>query len=121
MSAGTRSSKEKKSLVVLWSSADREVALKMAFMYTRNAKRQGWWEDVILIVWGPSARLLSEDGELREKVKEIKALGVALEACKACTDMYGVSEALEELGVDVKYMGTPLTEYLKEDRAVLCL
>jgi hypothetical protein len=26
-------------LVVLWTSADREVALKMVFMYTLNAKR----------------------------------------------------------------------------------
>ena len=121
MGADRKSSREKKSLVVLWSSADREVALKMAFMYTRNAKRQGGWEEVTFIVWGPSARLLSEDGELQEKVKEMKALGVLLEACKACTDMYGVSEALEKIGVDVKYMGTPLTEYLKEDRAVLCL
>ena len=42
---------DKKSLVVLWTSGDREVALKMVFMYTLNAKLKGWWEEVILIVW----------------------------------------------------------------------
>lgn len=40
-------------LVVLWTSGDREVALKMVFMYTLNSKLKGWWKDVTLIVWGP--------------------------------------------------------------------
>ncbi|RLB28776.1 MAG: DsrE family protein, partial [Deltaproteobacteria bacterium] len=31
------------TLVVLWSSGDREVATRMVFMYTLNAKRKGWW------------------------------------------------------------------------------
>ena len=29
-------------LVVVWTSGDREVALKMAFMYTFNSKRFKW-------------------------------------------------------------------------------
>ena len=45
--------------------------------------------------------------------------GIVLEACKACSDMYGVSEDLEELGVDVKWMGVPLTEYIKGNYKVL--
>ena len=114
-------SADKKSLVVLWTSGDREVALKMVFMYTLNAKLKGWWEEVILIVWGPSARLLSLDEELREKIRQMKEAGVVLEACKACADLYSVSADLEALGIEVKYMGTPLSDYLKEDRAVLAL
>jgi hypothetical protein len=106
-------------LVVLWSSGDREVALKMVFMYTFNAKRNDWWPDVTLIVWGPSAKLLSEDAELQGRVKALKEAGVVLEACKACSDLYGVSEKLQGLGIDVKYMGQPLTAYLKEGRHVV--
>jgi hypothetical protein len=114
-------SKDKKSLVVLWTSGDREVALKMVFMYTLNAKLRGWWEEVILIVWGPSAKLLSRDEELQGKIGQMKEAGVVLEACKACADLYGVSPDLEALGIEVKYMGTALSDYLKEDRAVLAL
>jgi hypothetical protein len=114
-------SADKKSLVVLWTSGDREVALKMVFMYTLNAKLKGWWEEVILIVWGPSARLLSQDEELREKIGQMRKGGVVLEACKACADLYGVTADLEALGIAVKYMGVPLSDYLKEDRAVLAL
>ena len=113
---------EKKSLAVLWTSGDREAALKMAFMYTLNAKLKGWWEEVIFIVWGPSARLLSRDRELQERIGQMKEAGVVLEACKACADLYGVSGDLEALGIEVKYMGVTLSEYLKaEDRAVLAL
>jgi hypothetical protein len=44
---------------------------------------------------------------------------VELVACKACSDSYGVSDNLEELGVEVKYMGRPLTDMLKGDWAVV--
>ena len=52
-------------LVVVWSSADKEVALKMVFMYTTASKQLGMWDDITLVVWGPSATLLSEDEELQ--------------------------------------------------------
>jgi len=101
-------------LVVIWSSADREVALHNIFMYAHNSKKKGWWEEVRLIVWGPSARLLVEDAELQEKVREMKADGVELIACRACSDRLGVSEQLEALGIAVLYVGELLTEMLKE-------
>jgi hypothetical protein len=46
-------------LVIVWTSGDREVALKMVFMYTLNAKTRAWWDDITLVVWGPSAKLLT--------------------------------------------------------------
>ena len=102
-------------LCVIWSSADREVALKMVFMYTYNAKAKGWWNTVRFVIWGPSARLLAGDGELEGKVKDMIQSGIEVLACKACADSYpGVTAALEDMGVDVKYMGVPLTEMLKE-------
>ncbi len=107
------------SLVVLWTSGDREVALKIVFMYTLNSKLQNWWKDVCFIIWGPSAKLLSEDAELQGYVKKMKEIGIVLEACKACADEYGVSKNLKKLGVNVKYMGKPLTKYIKEGRKVI--
>ena len=60
-------------LFVLWSSGDREVAKKMVFMYTLNAKLKGWWNDISLIVWGPSAKLVSEDKGLQAGIIKITA------------------------------------------------
>ena len=111
---------EKTQLAVLWTRGDRETADTMVYMYVRNAKMNGWWRHITLIVWGPSARLLAEDPALREKTRELVAIGVEVKACVACADMLGVSESLRELGIAVKGMGLELTEYLQdEDWAVL--
>lgn len=109
------------SLVVLWTSGDKEVALNMVFMYTLNSKLKNWWKDVRLIVWGPSSKLLSEDKELQHEVKRMKEAGVILEACKACAERYGVTEPLQQLGIEVYYIGQQLTNYLKEKRHVITL
>lgn len=101
------------SLVVIWSSGDREVAKKMVFMYTKNSRIKDWWGKVRLVVWGPSAQLLATDLELQEELEDLKAAGVELLACKACTDLYGVTDKIEALGIQVIYMGAPLTEMLK--------
>ena len=110
---------ETTKLGIIWTSGDREVALKMVFMYTFNAKRQGWFDEIQLVVWGPSSKLLSEDEELQEYVRRMVDAGVDLTACKACADMYGVADSLTELGVDVKYMGQPLTAMLQGDWKVM--
>ena len=106
-------------LVVVWTSGDKDVAKNMVFMYTLNAKKRGWFEDVTFIVWGPSSKLLSEDAELQESLREMRDEGVSLEACLRCAENYGVVEDLKNLGIDVKLMGQPLSEYLKEDRKVI--
>lgn len=103
------------SLAVLWTRGDTDFAEEMAFMYTLNAARQDWWDAVTLIVWGPSAPLLAEDPDLQNTLAEMQAEGVTVEACRACAEDFGVAEALEQLDIDVRYMGTPLTEYLKDE------
>jgi hypothetical protein len=85
----------------------------MVFMYTKNSRLQGWWGRVRLVVWGPSALLLSHDQELQEELEELKAAGVELLACKACAHLYGVTDQIRALGIEVVYMGQPLTEMLK--------
>jgi len=106
-------------LIVVWSTADKEVASKMVFMYTLNAKKFSWWQEITLIVWGPSARLLAEDLELQLTIREMRKAGIKLEACLACAESYRVDKKLADLGIDVKYMGEPLTTYLKSGYKIL--
>ena len=112
---------DKDTLIALWTSGDRDTALKMVFMYSKNAKLKGWWKNITLIIWGASAQLAMEDDEIRGALKSMAEAGVKLEACKACADMYGASESLEELGVDVKYMGLPFTGYLKDGYSMITI
>jgi hypothetical protein len=121
--SSTRSSEipANEKLVVLWTSGDRDVALKMVFMYTYNAQINKWWDDITLVVWGPSAKLLTEDAELQEYLGKIIEAGVTVKACKGCADQYGVSDQLEELGITVLYIGKELTDYIKDGRKMLTI
>lgn len=106
-------------LYILWTTSEREVALNMVFMYAINSKANGWWKEIELIIWGPSVMLASGDKEIQEYLKDIKDSGITLKACKACADKYGVSGKLAELGIEVVYMGMPLTEILKGNEKLI--
>ena len=110
---------EQTRLAVLWTSQDREVALKMAFMYAKNAKLRGWFDEVKLIIWGPSAKLLVEDTELSDYVKVLIDTGIDVIACKACADTYGASEKLREFGINVFLVGEEFTKILQSDWKVI--
>lgn len=105
-------------LVVIWSSRDRDVAINMAMMYTLNSARFKWWKDITFVVWGPSAKLLSEDEVLQGYIADMLAQGITVKACQACADSYGVSDQLRKMGIDVKLM-SELTNYMKDGRNIL--
>ena len=106
-------------LVVLWTSGDPEVAHKVCLMYTHAAGKNKWFDEVRLVVWGPSARLLAADKDLQAKIKTMMGDGIKLEACVACASSYGVSDTLRELGIEVKGMGKPLSNYIQQGWKVL--
>jgi len=110
---------DKKHLFVLWTNDNRMTAEEMVFMYTVNSLVHGWWEEVTLIIWGATAKLAAEDQGIREMIKEALAKGVHVSACKACADQLGATESIEDLGVEVKYWGAPLTEILKAEETLL--
>jgi hypothetical protein len=106
-------------LVVVWTSDDPYVAERVALMYTHAAKTAGWFKDVTLIIWGPSAKLVSENLKIQEKLNTMQKDGVVIEACIACATAYNVVDDLKKLNFDVKGMGKPLTDYLKSGAKVL--
>ena len=106
-------------LAVVWTSGDPEVAHRVCLMYSHAARTARWFEEVQLVVWGPSARLLAADKDLQAKVKSMQQDGVQVRACIVCADSYGVTARLRELGIEVKAMGQPLTELIRQDWKVL--
>ena len=109
----------KNELFILWTNDNLITSEKMVFLYAKNAKIKKWFDSVTLIIWGATAKLAAENSEIGLKIKEIIDEGVEVSACKACADQLGVSEKLTSLGVDVKYMGEPLTMILKEKKTLL--
>ena len=112
---------DKKHLYVLWTNDNPVTAEKMVFMYTINSLIHGWWEKVTLIVWGATTKLVSENKEIQNKIKEALEAGVHITACKACADQLGVTDDLERLGIEVIYWGVPLTEILANNEKILTI
>jgi len=118
-SASITTSAVKHQQLIVWTSGDREVALKMVFMYAENCKKRQWMDTVRLLVWGPSGKLLVEDPELQQRWNDLRIAGVELYACKACADEYGISDKLSKLGITVIYTGSMLAELQKAGWHVL--
>lgn len=116
MHAGAESGEK---LSVVWTSGDPEVAHRVGLMYTHAARRQGWFDEVELIVWGPSQRLLVADKDVRAKVDQMREDGVVVRACVVCARSYGIVEDLEAMGLEVKPMGVPLTDRIQGDWSVI--
>ncbi|MFZ0451267.1 MAG: DsrE family protein [Desulfatiglandaceae bacterium] len=112
---------EKTHLYVLWTNDNPITAEKMVFMYTINSRIRGWWENVTLIIWGATAKLVGEDVNIQKLIKEAIDAGVHVTACKACADQLGVTETLEKLQIEVKFWGLPLTEVLKNNEKLLTI
>ena len=100
-------------LNILWTTDNKDTVFNMLSMYATNSVKNKWWDEVNVIIWGASAKLIGNDTQVQTEVKEMLARGVKVEACKACSDNLGVTEKLIRLGVNVRYMGNPMTQYLK--------
>ena len=106
-------------LAVVWASGDVYVAERMIFMYLQAAASKQFFKDIILIIWGPSAKLAAENLNLQEKLKAVQDEGVQIKACITCAKEYGVTDKLKEMGFEVKAMGKTLTDLIKSNAKIL--
>jgi len=100
-------------------SGDREVALEVGLVYPLNAAKKGWMDEVKVIFFGPSEKVVASDVEVQARVKEILKQGVEVLACKWCADRMGITEKLEAVGIKVEYVGSIISDLLKEGWASL--
>jgi len=106
-----------KDLFIVWTTGEKDVFTKMIGPYLNVAAKS--WTQRTLLVWGPSERLAAEDADVQGLVQKLKSSGVILKACKWCAEQYGVDKKLAELGFEVDYMGTPLTEALQSGQKIV--
>ena len=108
-------------LNILWTNADPITSEHMVMMYAGNAIRNGWWDEVQLIIWGATSKLVAENEQIQEVLKEMEHTGVKLIACKACVAKLGLQDKFEDLGIEVAYMGVPLTEIIKSGEKLITI
>ena len=110
------------TLHILWLNDNPVTAELMMFMYATNALRQGWWENVHLIVWGATTKLLCESADMQKLVQRFLAEGGQVSACKRCAEKLNVLDKLEAIeGIKVFYIGERLTEIIKGTEKLITL
>lgn len=108
-------------LNILWTTGDKATFLSMIAMYTSNALNNGWWDEINILIWGGSTKLALKDNEVQKTISELIEAGISVEACMACADLHEASQVLMDLGVNVRYTGMLLTDYIKSDVKLLTI
>jgi hypothetical protein len=108
-------------LNILWTTDNKDTVFNMLIMYATNSLSKGWWKKVNVIIWGASAKLVGNDTQVQTEIIEMINQGVQIEACKDCCDNFGVADKLIKLGINVRYMGEPLTDYIKSGEEILSI
>lgn len=103
----------------LVSTSDREVALEVGLIYPLNAAKNRWLDEVKVIFFGPSEKLAAYDAEVQGRIEELLDNKVEVLACKWCSDRMNITPLLENLGIKVVYVGTIVSQLIKDEWAQL--
>ncbi len=106
-------------LNILWLNDNPDTAHLMVLMYAINAKKKGFWDEIEVIIWGASTKLVATDKSIQEKIKSAQEIGVRFRACVVCARELGVDDKIASLDINLEYMGEPLTQILKNDEKLL--
>ena len=99
-------------LLVVIATGDKAKALT-GLMYAKNAIKREWLDDIKVVYFGPSEQLMESDAEVADAAIEVAGLCESY-ACKAISDREGISEKIDKMGVHVEYVGTIISDYIKQ-------
>ncbi len=111
----------KDKLNIIWTTTDADTVFHFLSMYAINSLKNHWWRSINVIIWGASSKFIIDNLKVQTEVIEMIQQGVHIEACKSCSDNLEVTDALIKLGVEVKYMGEILTDYIKNDEHIITI
>ena len=99
-------------LLVIIATGENEKALT-GLMYASRSLSEGWMDEVKVVFFGPSERLLVQDEQIAQTAKQMSEVEKPM-ACKFISDRDGISEKIEALGVKVDYVGTVISDFIKD-------
>jgi len=99
-------------LLVIIATENKSKALT-GLMFAKSAIKNKWLESVKVVYFGPIEQLMVSDAEVANAAIEIASMGETF-ACKAISDREGISEKVDEMGVKVEYVGSIISDYIKQ-------
>ena len=67
---------ENNHLYILWTNDNEITAEHMVMMYSKNAILRDWWKNVTVIIWGATSKLVAENTNIQNLIKEGQEAGV---------------------------------------------
>jgi len=101
-------------LVIVWKTANEIDINNFVVPYAYNSKKQGWFDDVEVLIWGASQEVVVNNSIVKQRVSNLVKNEISVFACKMCADNVNATEVLESIGVKVFYTGQYLTEQIKD-------
>jgi hypothetical protein len=99
-------------IISIISTGEKEKALT-GILYSTMAKAQGWMDEVKVVLLGPSEKLAATDPQVQDALKQAMA-NTSPVACKFIADQQGITQKLEELGLDIQFVGDIISNHIKE-------
>ncbi len=107
--------------MVLWKSDNLLDIYELITPYIIASKKNSWWDEVEVILWGASQKVVVSDEEVKRRILLMQRQNIPIYACKKCAEDLGIEKELIELSINVLYTGELLTEFLQSDAKVLTL
>ena len=100
-------------LLVIIATRDID-KIQTAVKYAAYAKTSGWMDDVEIIFFGPSEKVLASNPDLLSQVVRIsRDNSLRVGACKSIADEEFISNKLEISGLNVFYVGEYISSQIK--------
>ena len=107
------------NLHILWSNDNQHTSQFLVFFYATQSKVHKHWENVTVILWGAPVKTITENKVLQEELHLAKLAGVHFSACTSCANKFGVTEQLQELGVEIFPWTEPFTQLVKQNAPIV--
>lgn len=78
-------------LVVLWKTDSIIDIEELLVPYVLASKKNQWWEEINVIIWGGSQKLVSENEQVQAYIKKMLEVGIQVHACKNVLKIYVLS------------------------------
>ena len=103
----------KQKVLVIVSTENKEKALG-ALVFVQNSIKNKRFEDLKLILFGPSEKLASTDQALKSIIADIVSMNNSPVACKAISDMHNIGNELTARGFKLEYVVDPIGQFIND-------
>lgn len=111
----------KEKLNILWTSPDAQTAEHMVLLYGPKSFQNNLWDEVQIIIWGGSAKLVATNEHIQSLVSQAMKNGVKFSGCSTCAEGLNATQKLLEIGVELKPWGKPLSEIIKNKENLITI